>query len=405
VTPRHGLTGYADCPNFRRNKMSRLASGRSTMRKFKTAAGVLAASVAAAGAAQAGGIDRSGQPIGILFEKGRVLEFSFGSISPSVSGTDVSVFGGGSTGNVGLDYTQIALSYKYDINEKLSFAAIIDQPFGADVRYATSSVALGGTFAEAQSVALTGLLRYKINESFSVHGGLRAQRASGDIGLRGAAYGPFSGYVVNLDSDWALGYVVGVAYEKPEIALRVALTYNSKITHEFATTESGSAALAGGTFTSVTEVNTPQSVNLDFQTGIAKDTLLFGQIRWVDWSDFRVDPAVFTTAAGGGLIDLEDSTTYSIGVGRRFTPNWSGSISFSYESEGDPLVSPLAPTNGRYGVTLAAVYTKDNLKVTTGINYTKLGDAQAETGTPDTARADFTDSDSVGVGVRIAYTF
>lgn len=149
----------------------------------------------------------------------------------------------------------------------------------------------------------------------------------------------------------------------------------------------------------------PQSVNLDFQTGIARDTLLFGQIRWVDWSVFRVDPAFFTPRAGGGLIDLEDTTTFSLGVGRRFNDTWSGSISFQYEDKGDPLVSPLAPTNGRFGVTLGAVYSRDNIKITSGINYTWLGDAQPETGTPDTARADFTDNSSVGIGLRIAYTF
>ena len=43
-----------------------------------------------------------------------------------------------------------------------------------------------------------------------------------------------------------------------------------------------------------TPIDPPQSVNLDFQTGIAKDTLLFGQIRWVDWSNTPIDipPAV-----------------------------------------------------------------------------------------------------------------
>lgn len=369
------------------------------MRIIGTSASALAVS---AGMAFAGGIDRSGQGLNNLFEAGRNVELSFGFVNPSVSGNDVAAFGGGSTGNVGNDYTQFSLSYKQDLNEKLSMAIILDQPFGADVLYGSGSVALGGTRAEAETLAATGILRYKVNGGFSVHGGLRVQRAEGEIDLRGLAYGGFNGYSVALSSNTALGYLVGVAYEKPEIALRVALTYNSKITHDFDTVESVGGTTVG---TSVTEVNTPQSVNLDFQSGIAKDTLLFGSIRWAEWSDFKIDPAFFTPRAGGGLIDLEDTTTWTIGVGRRFNENWSGSISFSYEDEGDPLVSPLAPTNGRRGVTVAAVYTKDNMKIITGINYTKLGDAQAETGTPDTARADFNDSSSVGVGMRVAFSF
>ncbi|NJM84429.1 MAG: aromatic hydrocarbon degradation protein, partial [Tabrizicola sp.] len=294
-----------------------------------------------------------------------------------MEGNDVAVFGGQPTGDVANTYSQIAFSYKYDISDNLSFALNLDQPFGADVSYATTSVALGGTEAQTQATALTGILRYKFNDAFSAHGGLRAQRADGFVRLAGLAYGGLNGYNVTFDSDVAPGYLVGVAYEKPEIALRVALTYNSAVKHEFDTTERiGDVQVAAP---SVTEVKTPQSVNLDFQTGVAKDTLVFGQIRWADWSNFKLDPAFFTPLAGGGLVNLEDSVTYTLGVGRRFNENWSGSFSLTYEDGGsDSLVSPLAPTDGRIGATLGAVYTKDNMKVTAGINYSRLGDAEPE---------------------------
>jgi long-chain fatty acid transport protein len=208
---------------------------------------------------------------------------------------------------------------------------------------------------------------------------------------------------VALGSDTAPGYVVGMAYERTDIAMRIALTYNSAIKHDFDTQETlnGAPIAAPG----VTEVKTPQSVNLDFQSGIAPGTLLYGQIRWADWSNFKVDPVTFTALAGGGLIDLDDSITYTLGIGRRFNDNWAGSVSVQYEKKGDPLVSPLAPTNGRVGISLAAIYTSGNMKITGGVNYTKVGDAQPETGTPDTARANMTGNSSVGVGIKVAYTF
>ena len=359
----------------------------------------------AATSADAGGIDRSGQGLGALFEKGRYVELSYGLVSPTVEGNDVAAFGGQPTGDVIGAYAQLGFSYKFDVNDKLSVALNLDHPFGADLQYGTSSVALGGTYAKADAYALTGIMRYKINDAFSVHGGLRLQRAEGKIGLRGLAYGGVNGYDVNLSSDWAAGYLVGVAFEKPEIALRVALTYNSKLSHDFDTIETmgGGVAVVGVT---PTEVDLPQSVNLDFQTGVAKDTLVFGQIRWVDWTAFQIDPAWFTGTAGSGLVDLEDTVTYTLGVGRRFNETWSGSFSLSYEPKGsDPLVSPLAPTDGRIGATVGVVYTKDNMKVTGGINYTWLGDAQPETGTPDVARADMTDNTSIGVGVKVGWSF
>lgn len=162
-------------------------------------------------------------------------------------------------------------------------------------------------------------------------------------------------------------------------------------------------------------MSTPRSWNLEGQTGIAPNTLLFGSVRWVKWSEFKVAPRVFSrapTAAdpigfgqAGGLVELDDTTTWTIGVGRKFNENWSGAMSFSYEKAGNKLVSPLAPTNGYKAVTLAAIYTQDKMKVTAGMTYIQPGDADPETGTPDTARAHMRDSDAVGFGVKVGYSF
>ena len=93
------------------------------MRHTPSLCGVL---LLAAGSAQAGGIDRSGQPIGILFEKGNYVELSFGEIHPSVSGTDLTPYATASGGVAG-DHTLPGLALKYQINDKLSAA----RDFGA----------------------------------------------------------------------------------------------------------------------------------------------------------------------------------------------------------------------------------------------------------------------------------
>lgn len=374
----------------------------------------LAALLVTTASAQAGGIDRTGQRFAGFFEPGNYAELSFGSVNPSVSGNDVAMFGGGSSGNVAADYLSMGLMIKSDINDRLSFAVVFDQPFGADVTYGPDSVALGGTSASVDTSAITGLLRYKFDGGFSVIGGLRVQKAEASVDLRGRAYGDpatgmnrtLNGYSVVLDPVTSTGYVVGAAYEKPEIALRVMLTYNSAVdgtfdAHETMTLANGYVATLADL---TTEVSSPQSVNFDFQTGVAAGTLLFGQIRWVDWSAFKLSPTFFNTATGGSsLVNFEDTYTYTLGVGRKFTDQWSGAFSMTYEAEGNSLVSPLAPTNGSLGFTLAGIYTQDNMKITTGINYTQLGNAQAETA--DTARAEFTDNSAFGIGVRVGFSF
>lgn len=354
--------------------------------------------------ALAGGLDRSGQSIGVLFEKGNYVELSYGRIMPSVDGNDVTIFGGRPTGSVAADHSLPGIAYKRDLNDKLSFAFIYDHAFGADIAYdPTQSVTLGGTSARVKSEGFTGILRYKFDDAFSVHGGLRLSKASGSVTLRGQAYSTLSGYSANLDQNWAPGYLIGVAWEKPEIAARVALTYFSKTKHKFDTIETG-GPFGAAQLASVTQVDTPQAVNLDFQTGVAADTLVFGSVRWADWSSFKVDPVRFTALSGAGLVDLDDSWTYTLGVGRKFNDNWSGSAFVSYEPKGDTkLASPLAPTNGYKGIGVAAVYTQDNMKVTLGARYLKIGDADAEA--RDVARANMTDNSAVAVGVKLGWTF
>lgn len=360
---------------------------------------------ASAFAAQAGGLDRSNQDIGILFENGNRFELSFGRALPSLDGTDLATTG--PTGNVGDDFNLISGGLVYTLNEKWSFALMVDEPYGSDISYPVipTSASLGGTRAIVDSIAVTALARYKINDSFSVHGGLRYQEIEADVALGGAAYGPFNGYRAEFDSDGGVGFVVGAAFEKPEIALRVALTYSSKIDHDLPTRETvgGAPVAAPG----ITEVETPEALNLEFQSGIAKDTLVFGSIRYAHYSDTVVAPTFFTGGSGQPLTDLEDSIDYEIGVGRRFNDKWSGSVAIGLQtSDGDNLVSPLSPTDGARYISVGAKYqVTDALDLSGGIRYTKLGDAFAETGTPDVARASFDDNSAVSIGFKIGYNF
>ncbi len=407
-----------------------------------------------AGGAVAGGLDRTGQPINALFEKGgetgNYLELSFANTMPDLSGKGFGddrfaaigydVPAGIAYNDVGNSFWNVGAALKMQFTDQLSGALIFDQPYGADVSYSgdPDSSELGGTSALAETNAITALLRYKFTERWSAHGGIRIQTAEGDINLSGTAYGPTegmnaiigsvapppvgealgtaNGYNVELERDTALGYVIGAAYEIPDIALRVSLTYNSDITHEMKTKEAGPNVLVNhpvyGLISvnpydgeSTTEVKTPQSLVLDFQSGVAEDTLVFGSIRWVDWSEFRIDPKNFMNTTGSGLVELEDTTTYQIGVGRRFTDQWSGSLAVSYEAETEKLVSPLAPTNGLWAVALGASYDMGDIKISGGARYTWLGDAHPETGTPDVARADFTDNHALSIGLRIGYEF
>ncbi len=362
----------------------------------------------------AAGIERSTQSINILFEEGNYAEAGLQVTNPDVSGTDRFPVAAGAplrkTGNVADDFNVLTFGYKHQFSEQFSAALIIEHPYGSDIEYpdvdmtsaTKGSAMLGGTKANVESAMISLIGRYKFNENWGVHAGMRASKASGDIRLQGGAYRQLSGYRAKMADDTSLGWLAGVSWERPDIAARVALTYYSDIDHEFDTKEfMGAVQVAQGS----TDVTTPAMLALDFQTGVAQNTLVFGQIRRTYWSDFTVTPDFFGQYVPDGLVSLEDTNTFTLGVGYKFTEQWSGTVAFTYEPTGKDLVSPLAPTNGRKAITVAGIYTMDKWKFTGGINYTKLGDAKAETGTPDTAVVDMEDNDAVSLGLRVGYRF
>lgn len=229
-----------------------------------------------------------------------------------------------------------------------------------------------------------------------------AQGAQGGIdALQGAvAAGQDSffsngGYQFEMDNSTKPVFLVGAAYEIPEIALRFALTYHFETEHSADTREK----ILGETFKGSVDYVTPQSLNLDFQTGIAEDTLLTASYRWTEFSAVDVVPDIL----GSDLVNLDDGERYTIGVARRFSDTFAASATFLYEPEGDDLVSPLGPTNGLMGLTIGGQYAKDNVTLAGGINYSILGDA-----TPEVAgvgQAEFEGSSSFGIGFRAEFTF
>jgi long-subunit fatty acid transport protein len=372
------------------------------------------AAVLSAGAAHAGTISRSEQPVIILFEKGgetgRYVEGAISWGKPDVTGVDSD---GNSTGQVGKENWLLGGGFKMDFNEKWSAALIYDQPFGADLEYQDSSLlygGTGGTNADVDALALTALARYKFNQNFSVHGGLRFARFGADASLDGTAFGPLQGYDFTGDEAWGVGGVVGVAYERPELALRVILTYSSEITYDLDSTEDFPPPLAGFSGNSTTEVVSPQSVNLDFQTGVAKGTLVFGQIRWVNWDGFEVRPKGLDAVTGQPLAFKDYNVThFKLGIGRQFTPTWAGAFQVNYTPDEDNLGGVLDVVDGNKGVVASGTYTAPNgVKVTGAAQYTWFGDSTIQSGRDangDPAGAEFTDNSGLALLLRVAYNF
>ncbi|MDF0603714.1 outer membrane protein transport protein [Psychromarinibacter sp. C21-152] len=351
--------------------------------------------------AAAGGLDTTGQPITFMFSEGTVAELGYARVMPTTSGNDSPHFGGSPTGNIASEISLPSGSFKVDATDKLSFGFILEKPFGADVTYGPSSVAFAGTTASADTSSMTTMLRYRFTDRFSVHGGLRWQQAEAGFGLNGALYGPFSGYSASMARDSGLGYVIGAAYEIPEYFLRISLTYNSEIEHSFVTTEMSGPV----TLVSTVDATTPQSLNLEFVSGIAPETFVFGGARWVEWSKLQFAPPILSAATSDPLVDFNDTVTYRLGIGRQLSDRWTATAALIYEPSTSPRTTVLTPVDGFYGAALGLVYSKDDFQIQTNIVATRLGDATPFVSDLGTTVSSFSGNSSVGFGMKFVKRF
>ncbi|WP_375256152.1 OmpP1/FadL family transporter [Yoonia sp.] len=373
--------------------------------------------------AQAGGLDRSGNPYSVLFEDGNYVQLSFSAAKPDVSGSyDESVpsLGTGSTGNMAESYASAGIALKYAVNDKLDLALFYNSPFGADALYGAGFY--DGLQATWDTTQITALAKYQAAPGISVYGGLRGIQSQAKITLpdslvrlrlQGAALAgstaagtilannPTSGleYNAETESNMQVGYVIGAAYERPEIALRVALTYESGVTHDFDTSET-LVGIGVNDAQSTTDIQLPQSIALDFQSGVAADTLVFGTIKWTEWSVWEVRPAEYLALTGQEVTGIDnDVMTYRIGVGRRINDAFSAFGRVTYEKSDGGVSSRLSPTDGSVSYGVGGSYTVDNMKITAGVEYALLGDAK------DSTNVVFSDNSALGFGMNVGFSF
>ncbi|QPF35872.1 transporter [Acinetobacter johnsonii] len=407
----------------------------------------------------AAALDRSGQSISAFLQPGNYFEAGISVLDPSVSGkvrngyspsaAPPSAIGLQNTNlsDMGDDYYFPSAALKLQVTDHFSFGLLYDQPFGADATYSLSdtvSAAAGGvglfhngtetTEVEVKSQSISMIFGYQPTENFNFYAGPVYQTIEGDVQLRGLAYGATQAlgmYNANIKEDSAVGWLAGFAYQIPEIALKTSITYRSEIDHKASAREYGQSnvlAFVGSSpvYDVATDANitTPQSVNLDFQTGIMANTVAFANVRWVNWKDFSLDLKQFGSVADtlGALgqtpdnpngFDIvaytDDQWSANVGVGRKFNDLWAGNVSVGWDSGAGNPVSTLGPTEGYWNVGLGLQYSPTPATfIAGGVKYFWLGDAKAQAASnfgSDTYVAEFNDNDALAYGLKIGYKF
>lgn len=323
-------------------------------------------------------------------------------------------------------------------------------------------VVTGNTKASFDMQSFSFIGGYQPNKYWNLYAGPVYQTFKSNVNLRGQVFGLYNGYDFEAKEvgDW--GWLAGFAYQIPEKAIKASLTYRSSIHHEVKANEKLSlvdmlstqqgrdfldehlaymvsigqmteasrvalnhvvANLPDAGKSGTTKFKSPESVNLEFQTGLRKGTLLFGNLRWVHWSDFEFKPYHFGEISevvgalstpsrpnGFNLVRYyDDQWSANLGIGQRLSDKWSGSVSIGWDSGAGERVSTGGPNKGYYSVGLGAQYSPTTKYfISGGLKYLWLGDAKGQLGAQAGSEyyvGEYKNNYSIGYGLKIGYKF
>lgn len=345
---------------------------------FKSLLGAGCGLVAMVGAANAGGLERGGYNIDLLFDPSRFAAEASGTyvmpdrqlnnvvdINPA-NGIGSNGIGGGATNGVAdsEDYWVPRIGLKAGIGQSVDCMVDYSQPWGAHTNPGANWMGANDNIeTKINSDNYAATCSYKMDAGkgqFRVLGGVFYQEVDG-FKERLVAPVPtltgttaFGNGIGRLDlGDEGVGWRIGAAYEIPEIAFRASLVYNSAVKLDGLSGTVDLTQIPGfinpanpvlGVVTPVFgQATMPETVELKVQSGIAPDWLAFGSIKWVNWSRLQsVDlcpvgteaiPCTQSSPTFVTSLDLlyRDGWTVSGGVGHKFNDQWSGAASITWD--------------------------------------------------------------------------
>ncbi|KZL21578.1 Outer membrane protein P1 precursor [Pseudovibrio axinellae] len=263
-------------------------------------------------AALAGGWSTEGiADYGLMFEEGRFIvegqatygarNVDFENAETTIGGAPLSVFGvdigSDSADDMAPDLFVGSGSVKIGLTDNIDFFARINEPYFISEQ---PGFDWNGRFAiaetNADSLGFDAMLSYKHEISkgnfIRVFGGPRAltvnyEQLSRTLYPTGIPALPYLELDAGIDveSDLEYGYRIGASFEKPEIALRAMIAYESAIDidldGDFAVSSSGVAVTGAPASASAT---LPQSLEAKIQSGVAPGWMVSLGVKWTDWS-------------------------------------------------------------------------------------------------------------------------
>lgn len=345
---------------------------------MKTTALGLIAACAFVGGAQAGGLERGGYNIDLLFDPGQyTAESAVTYVAPqrkldnvrdtdpsgSPGGGPLNLLGYGTSADETESYFVPRAGFKAQLIEGVDCMADYSQPWGVHTNPGSTWAGANHnieTKVNSHNYGLTCSYKFDVGPGqLRIIGGGFYQEVSGfkerlvlAPQLIPAVFNASGVGRLDLEGDgW--GWRVGAAYEIPEYALRASLVYNSAVKLDDITgtldlrgvpsAVSPTNPLLGRSTDVYGSAEMPDSIELKLQSGIAPDWLAFGSVKWTDWSQLQSIPfcpvstrgvVACSTGSPADVTSLDliyrDGWTISGGIGHRLNEQWSvaGSVTW-----------------------------------------------------------------------------
>lgn len=327
--------------------------------RLKTLLGAGCFSLGLIGSVHAGGLERSGYDIDLLFDPAPfATEAEATYVMPDrklknavdTSGANLAI---SSTAKDSESYWSPRIGVKAQVVQGVDCMVDYSQPWGAHTNPGIWNGSYSNIETDIKSNNYAATCSYKMDAGkgqLRFIGGVFYQEVYGfKESYINPAFGPAIGRV-DLDSNgW--GWRAGLAYEIPEIALRASLVYNSQVKLDNISGSLDLTSIGFGNIPVYGEASMPDSVELKLQSGIAPGWLAFGSIKWVNWSVLQsipictqaskglaacttVSPGLFSpTPIRATSLDLmyRDGWTVTTGVGHKFNDQWSGAAQISWD--------------------------------------------------------------------------
>lgn len=327
------------------------------------------------------------------------------NLSPTLGGGAIS---GGEGGDAGQSAIVPNIYYSQQLSDRFTLGVGINAPFGLATEYENGWVGRYHAIrSEIQTVNINPSLAYKINDQWSVGGGVNYQKLDAEL-TNAVDYGsicalggaPFAGCAtpgandgsarVEADDD-AWGFNLGGLWQVTNDT-RVGIAYRSKMKYKLkgtsdVTAPSALAASAGSAVAGIVDANVtanvtvPATFSLSAYQQLSPRWALVGDVTRTFWSklpELRID---FDSSQSDSVITLglKDVNRYSVGA--TFTPGgaWTYRAGIALDNTPTPNATERTarlPDENRLWLALGAGFKPSNaLSFDFGYVYIKIDDA------------------------------